>query len=70
MNPESTKVPILQVVLPFRMKLRPVAHFFSLTFGWVCCCFAAAPTQEWVKKGGQLVRVAFGKEVILVKKVL
>ena len=29
------KVPILQVVLLFRMQLWPVAHFFSLTFGWV-----------------------------------
>ena len=28
-----TKVPILQVVLLFRMQLWPVAHFFSLTFG-------------------------------------
>ena len=29
----STKVPILQVVISFRMKLWPVASFFSLTFG-------------------------------------
>ena len=29
----GVKVPILQVVISFRMKLWPVAHFFSLTFG-------------------------------------
>ena len=30
---QATKVPILQVVLHFRMQLWPVVHFFSLTFG-------------------------------------
>ena len=32
-NRKTIKVPILQVVISFRMKLWPVAHFFSLTFG-------------------------------------
>ena len=27
-------------------------HFLSLSFGWVCWCFAVAPTQKWVKKVG------------------
>ena len=40
------------IVLLFRMQLWPVAQFFSLTFGWVCCCFAVVPTQKWVKKVG------------------
>ena len=36
-------------VTSLRMQLWPVAHFFHsvITFGWVCCCFAVAPTQKW-----------------------
>ena len=58
---------VVQIVLLFRMQLWPVAHFFFTHF-WVgvlllCCC-----TQPKVsEKSGQLVRVAFEKEVLLVK---
>ena len=49
------------------MQLWPVAHFFHsvITFGWVCCCFAVAPTKcdDKIKKSGQLVRVKTGKSL-------
>ena len=48
----SPKVPILQVVLLFRLQLWPVAHFFSLIFGWVQQQSNSKPTQKWVKKMG------------------
>ena len=35
------------------MQLWRVEHFliiFVITFGWVCCCFAVAPTQKWWQK--------------------
>ena len=47
------KISILQVVLLFRMQIWPVARFFSLTFGWVCCCFAVASTKKWWPKNIQ-----------------
>ena len=37
----------------FRMQLWPIEHFltiFVITFGWVRCCFAVAPTQKWWQK--------------------
>jgi hypothetical protein len=43
------KVWILYVVFLFRMNLWLVEHFltlFVITFGWVCCCFAVAPTPQ------------------------
>ena len=45
------------------MQLWPVAHFISLTFGWVCCCFAVAPTQKWVKKVGKWSELHSEKQV-------
>ena len=48
-----TKVPISYVVFLFRMNLWSVEHFlniFVIIFGWVCCCFAIAPTQKWWQK--------------------
>ena len=56
------------VVFLFRMNLWSVEHFltiFVITFGWVRCCFAVAPTQKWWQKwprNVQLIRVAFGKK--------
>ena len=62
----TPKVPILQVVLLFRMQLWPVAHF-STQF-WVGATAKQQQTHPKVsEKCGQLVRVAFGKEVLLVK---
>ena len=77
----NSKVPILLVVISFRMKLWRVAHFFSLTFGEVCnlkreeakllLLFSNhKPHQKWVKKNGQLVRVSFGKNLLLTELVL
>ena len=42
----------------------PTFFHSVITFGWVCCCFAVAPTQKWWQneKSGQLVRVAFVKK--------
>ena len=62
-GPTCPKVPILLVVISFRMKLWRVAHFFSLTFGEVCnlkreegklpLLFSNhKPHQKWVKKMG------------------
>ena len=57
------KIPILQVVLLFRMQLWPVAHFFFTHF-WVGTTAKQQQTHPKVsEKNGQLVRVAFGKEV-------
>ena len=59
-------VPILQVCsTSFPNATLTSCPLFSLTFVWVCCCFAVAPTQKWVKKSGQLVRVAFVKNLLL-----
>ena len=27
---------------------------FVITFGWVCCCFAVAPTQKWWQNGQEM----------------
>ena len=51
------------------MNLWSVEHFltiFVITFGWVCCCFAVAPTQKWWQKwprNVQLIWSSFGKEI-------
>jgi hypothetical protein len=30
--------------------VEPFLIIFVITFGWVCCCFAVAPTQKWWQK--------------------
>ena len=43
---------------------------FVITFGWVWCCFAVAPTQKWWQKWSrnvQLNRGSFGKEILLIE---
>ena len=58
------------------MNLWSVEHFltiFVITFGWVCCCFAVAPTQKWWQKWPrniQLIRGSFGKEIPLIKSII
>ena len=47
-----SKVPILQVVLLFRMQLWPVAHFFhSLLGGFGVALLLHLPKSEWKKVG-------------------
>ena len=31
-------------------QLEHFLNIFVTTFGWVCCCFAVAPTQKWWQK--------------------
>ena len=59
----NCKVPILQVALLFQMQLWPVTHFFHSQLGGfaVALLFTHPEVSE---KSGQLVRVAFGKEVL------
>ena len=65
-----TKVPILQVVLIFRILVWPVAHFFFTHF-WVglvllCCCTHSKVMTKWsrnVQRCVQMIKGSFGKDI-------
>ena len=66
----AIKVPILQVVhTSFPNAILTSCPLFSLTFGRVQQQSISKPTQKRVKKSGQLVKVAFGKEVCTTCKI-